>query len=237
MDSAQRAIEAALSGRWSDAEEINKQILVDNPEDKEALNRLARSYIELGKISKAIANYKKVLKLDPYNNIAQKSLQKLETLESNKAVLTRFISGNGQSLLATSNLFIEEPGKTKTTSLIHLGDNFVISYLDSGESVRLTPHAHRVSVETENGAYVGRLPDDLSHRIIMLSRGGNKYVCFVRSAALGCVKVFIRETFKSESLTGIPSFPIAEKQTYTSYSPTLSKEEPENQDQEAENGG
>jgi len=84
MDPALQAIDAAVSGRWSQAEEINKQILEENPCDKEALNRLARASLELGKLSKAISNYKKVLKIDPYNNIAQKALQKLEALEAKK---------------------------------------------------------------------------------------------------------------------------------------------------------
>ena len=109
-----------------------------------------------------------------------------------------------------------------------------MSSLDSGEPVYLAPHAHRVSVETDNGLYIGRLADDLSRRIISLIREGNKYVCFVRSASLGSVKIFLRETFKAEKLQGIPSFPTTEKQSYSSYSPSISSENESSDESESQ---
>lgn len=203
---AQRAIEEALNGNWKEAENLNKQIIEEEPNNQEALNRLARASLELGKITKALAFYRKVLHLDPYNSIAQKAVKRLELVDSSLK------NGNGKkrqttSLLATANLFIEEPGKTKTVALIHLGDCGIISALDAGEAVRLAPHAHRVSVETEYGHYIGRLPDDLSRKIISLTRVGNKYSTFIKSVLPDSVRVFIREVERGESLLNSPSFP------------------------------
>ncbi|MAG59326.1 hypothetical protein CMO96_00865, partial [Candidatus Woesebacteria bacterium] len=83
MDSAaQRAIEKALHGDWKEAVVLNEQILKDNPGNKEALNRLARAYLELGKLRKATTYYKKVLTIDPYNGIAKKSLDRLGAMKS-----------------------------------------------------------------------------------------------------------------------------------------------------------
>ena len=219
MDSlAQRAIEEALKGNWKEAEDLNRQILKEDPNNREALNRLARASLELGKIATCKTCYKKVLRIDPYNSIAQKALRRLEFVETSGK------NGNGSkpqtlSPILTANLFIEEPGKTKTVALIHLGDNSIVSILDSGEHVKLVPHAHRVSVESSQGNYIGRLPDDLSRRIIMLVRAGNKYSTVIKSVAPDNVKVFIRETERDPKLLNYPSFPQTEKTTYVAFTP------------------
>jgi tetratricopeptide (TPR) repeat protein len=217
---AQKAIEEALKGNWSEAESLNENILEQEPNNREALNRLARACLELGKIKKSLSSYKKVLKIDPYNSIAQKAIGRLEALENNPLSKEKFkkkANGNGLSPVATANLFIEEPGKTKTVSLIHLGDATVISIIDAGEQVVLSPHAHRVSVETEEGRYIGRFPDDVSRRLIKFCRGGYEYQSYVKSVTADSVKIFVRETKRADNMTDIPSFPSTEKPNYVSF--------------------
>lgn len=215
MDTAQKAIDAALCGNWIEARRLNEQIIVTDPKNLAALNRLARALCELGRFKKAQSTYKKVLKFDPYNSIAQKAISRLGKIDQN--------GSNGKlksivpSQLANVNIFIEEPGKTKTTTLIHLGDPAIISTLDCGETVKLTPHAHRVSVETQSGMYIGRLTDDLSHLIIKLTRAGNEYQTIIRSASGEAVKIFIRETKRSPHLANQPSFPITDRPGYISF--------------------
>ena len=123
------------------------------------------------------------------------------------------------STVRIAELFIEEPGKTKTVTLIHLGDEAMVSALDAGEPVKLQTHAHRVSVQTESGQYIGRLPDDLARRIIKLTRAGNEYLSFVRSVAPDSVKILIREIKRGENAPDIPSFPPTEKLGYISFTP------------------
>lgn len=217
---AQSAIEEALKGNWNKAEKLNEEILDETPNNKEALNRLARACLELGKIKKSLSSYKKVLKIDPYNSIAQKAIPRLQALENSplsKEKMKKKANGTANSPVSTANLFIEEPGKTKTIILIHLGDPSVISILDAGEIVNLSPHAHRVSVETEEGHYVGRLPDDLSRRVIQLSRLGYEYKSYVKAVTADSVKIFICEVKRAEKMTDIPSFPQTEKPNYVSF--------------------
>lgn len=217
---AQKAIRAALQGNWKQAEELNKQILKDSPDDVDALNRLGKAQAELGKIPTATSSYKKTLKQDPYNQIAQKALERLTRM---KAAGKRDSKKRGMQNLAVETAFLEEPGKTKTVTLIHLGDEDVLNDLDAGQTVNLVPHAHRVSVETEEEKYIGRLPDDLSRRIIKLTRAGNEYRALIRSvydAKSGKIKIFIKEEKRAPQLSDIPSFPSAENQTkYISFTP------------------
>lgn len=222
----QKAIEEALKGNWEEARDLNKQILKQDPKSEEALNRLARASFELGDLQKSTFYYRKVLRLDPYNAIAQKALVRLgKAKRPKKSVLkSKLRKEGGLSPILTATQFIEESGKTRAVSLIHLGDNSVINSLTAGEEVRLVPHAHRVSAQTRYGKYVGRLPDDLSRRIIKLARAGNEYKSLVKSSSPGNVKIFIREVKRAPSLGNIPSFPINERPGHFASSPTVENE-------------
>lgn len=219
---AQKAIDEALKGNWEEALSLNKQILKQNPKDEEALNRLARASLELGDYKKAVLCYKKVLRLDPYNSIAQRALLRLAKTKKVKKTKKR---KNTPLPASTADLFLEEPGRTKAVSLIHLGDEAVINNLNSGDEVRLIPHLHRVSVKTMDRNYIGRLPDDLSRRLIKLTRVGNEYSSLVKSISPDNIKIFIRETKRSQNLGNIPSFPITEKLGYIPSPPQDSTQE------------
>lgn len=228
-DLAQQAIEEALKGNWGSAVTFNKELLSQNPKDTEALNRLARAYLELGRAADSRTIYKRVLRIDRYNSIAQKALERLTNIKRIKK------QKNGQAPGATGDSFLEESGKTKTITLIHLGDRAVLTSLDSGDPVLLRPHRHRVSVETQNRRYVGRIPDDLSRRLIKLIKGGNVYSCIVRSSTPDTVRVFVREETRSEKLKDVPSFPI-EKNNYAAFTPpeSVHSDKPEIEEHEEE---
>lgn len=196
---AQKAVTSALSGDWEKALEINKKILRESPKDIDSLNRLARAYAELGNLPSAKKTASKVIKVDPFNAIATRSLEKWKGFSvAEKKQATPPLSAGA---------FLEEPGKTKTASLLHIGDDKTIAKLHSGDEVKLNPRQHRVSITTQNGKYLGRLSDDLSARIRKLSQIGNKYRVFVKSVTPpGTVKVFIRETKRSPKLGDVASF-------------------------------
>lgn len=210
---AQQAVAAALAGHWQEATRLNKQILSQGNQDLDALNRLARAYIELGRTKNALTAYKKALRLDPYNTIAQKAVERLSQIRG-KAKLN-----NTPAVAAPATSFLEEPGKTKTVSLIHLGAPNTLNRLNIGDLVHLVPHAHRVSVENHDSQYIGRLPDDISRRIIRLSRAGNQYEAYIRSVAPDSVRIFIREVARGQTVSDIQSFPPTEKPNYVAFTP------------------
>ena len=209
IDLAQKAISAALDANWKEAERLNQEILRESPEDVDALNRLSRTMAELGDIKKAKKIAEKALKLDPFNTIASRSLSKWKGLRSSR---------NAASVISQPDAFLEEPGKTKMLSLLHLGDAKVIAKLDAGDEVKLTPHNHRVSVVTQEGKYIGRLPDDISARLRKFISLGNRYQTFIKSIGPDDVKVFIREEERAQKLSDTPSF-LSEKIDYISFTP------------------
>lgn len=193
-----KAINLALKCQWKDVIKINKLILKEDNLDTEALNRLARAYFETGNIKKAINISKKVLKIEPSNKIAEKSIEKYKINSPS--------GGNEQNIDAS--VFLEEAGKTKLISLINLGSSKNISNLYSGDEVKLLTHSHRVNVITLDGTYIGRLPDDLSARIRSLVKGGNIYKVFIKSCCLTGVMIFIKEVKRGKELENTISFPI-----------------------------
>ena len=206
-DLAQQSIQEALSGNWEQALCTNKKILKEDSKNIDALNRLARCHAELGDIKKAKATSKKVIKLEPFNKIAQKCLEKWEGLKDGDTYKSTSTSGND---------FIEEPGKTKIVSLLYLGNSKTIAKLDCADELKLNLHGHRITVITKDGGYIGRLPDDIGSRIKKLSDMGNVYNILVKSAVDKEVKVFINEVKTAPILKDTPTFS-AEKINYISF--------------------
>ncbi len=223
---AQEAVSAALSGDWDKAIKINKTILIDEPRDIEALNRLARAYSEKGNFKKAKLIAKKVLKIDPFNSIATKCFQKWSAASTGASDKSPQSSNDPKT-------YLEEPGKTKITALLHLGDANTLATLWTGDALKLNAFKHRVSVTTISGKYVGILTDDLSARLRKLIKSGNKYEVLVKSVEPESVKVFIRELVRSEALSDTPSFP-PEKIDYVSFTPPelVHKKEPITSDED-----
>jgi len=205
---AQQAVNAALANQWSKALELNEKIIRQDPENIPTLNRLTKAYLESGKKKKARAAIKKVLALDKFNPIALKNQKKVGAPTSKKGVI---------KASADPDLFIEEPGKTKTIQLINLADESVINKLVIGEEVKLIPRQRRVSIISQTETNLGKLPDDVSLRLKSLIKGGNQYKAFVRSTTNG-VKIFIREIFRSKKFASQPSF-VSHEEDYQSFTP------------------
>lgn len=201
-DLPQQAIQAALRGEWKIAQNLNQRILEANPQDPEAMLRLANAVTQLGKIPEAIKIYQKILKLDPYNIFAQKNLERLKKIKK----------GNRQKLQlhALQSTFLEEPGKTRTVALTYTAGPQTLASLDTGEPVSLTARRRRICITTQNGTYVGRFPDDLSSRLLALIKGGNVYEAAVKAVTTETVKVFVREVKRSTRFVHTPSFPADE---------------------------
>lgn len=199
MELAQKAITAALSGNWEEAISVNENLLHEDPQDVEALNRLSRAYAESGDINNAKKYAENVLKIDPYNSIATKSLAKWQGVSN--------LNSSGHCKVCPE-VFLEEPGKTKIVNLMNLGDPSTLAKIDTGDEVVVNTHCHRISVDTKESEYVGRLPDDLSARIHELSERGNQYSAYIKSVTPDEVKVFLREVKRGEKTANIPSFPI-----------------------------
>ena len=191
-----QAIQNALTGDWQNAILCNQQILDENPEDIDTLNRLAFAFASVGNNKQAKNLYQKVLSLDIKNPIATRNLKRL-------------VAQNGKSTvqpIQMSNTFIEEPGKTKVVEVINIADQKVISPLRSGETVTLSVKRMKIFVLDSAKQYLGMLPDDIGRRLIKFMEGGNQYEAYVKTAANHKLIVFIKETKRAKKFENQPSF-------------------------------
>jgi len=198
----EQAVKAALTQNWSKAIEINKKILTCAPQDIATLNRLGRAYWEVGKITQAIQSYKKVLKFDSLNPIANKNLKRLAKGGQTKKAKEKKIP-----FIPSGNIFLEEPGKTKVVKLMRLATPNVLVQLDNADQVELILKKRSIVILNANGQYLGSIPDDLSIRLIKFIKGGNQYQAFVKSIDHQRLEIFIREVSRSKKFTNNPSFP------------------------------
>lgn len=209
---SQAAINAALSSNWEEATKINQRILSLSSENTEALNRLAKAFMCAGEIDKANKTYKKVLTIDPYNIIAVKNIEKISKLcGGNTATMTKsngvtIKSMNSNNHVNLSSVFLFEPGKTKAVNLYNLASPAVLAALNCGDRIEIVPKKHSITITTQEGIYLGALPDDISYKMIGFIEGGNKYEAFVKYATTKSLTVFVREVERSSKFASQPTF-------------------------------
>lgn len=192
-----QAIQTALAGDWKLAIQLNKSLIEENPNDVEALNRMALAYVILGKSKSARDSYQKVLEIDPLNSIALKNLKKIKT-DSSK-------DSKDSIIIQVNNIFLEQTGKTKVIELVNLAQAEVLLTLRTGQLVDLSTKRLKIFISQEK-KYVGALPDDISKRLIKFIKGGNKYEAFIKSSSHQDVTIFVRELKRVSKFKDQPSF-------------------------------
>lgn len=196
MSLKKQAIQTALRGDWQNAISLNKDLIKENPEDIDALNRLALAYAITGKINLAKTTYLKVVKIDPLNSIALRNLRKIKE---------KTLKGNSNSNYYINNKFLEEPGKTKVIELVNIAQPKIIEQLRTGQSLNLSIKRLKIFI-LEDKQYIGVLPDDIGKRLIKFIKGGCQYEAYTKSTSAHKVTIFIKELKKSSRYRNQPSF-------------------------------
>jgi tetratricopeptide (TPR) repeat protein len=137
-----KAIDAALKNDWDKALELNTIIVSKRPLDISAWIRLGKSQLQTKHFKEAVKTFKKVLEIDPVNNIAKKNL----AIAKDGKVL--------HSALTTKKL-IKEPGTTTETQIVPNRKNLSIS---AGELFELNIKKKSVDI-TRGKTLLGTLED------------------------------------------------------------------------------
>jgi hypothetical protein len=196
----QSAIEAALKRDWQRAIALNKEILEVTEKDIDSLNRLGFAFINVYKLTEAKKAFSQVKSLDPYNQIANKNLDKLNALKNSDDL------PDGAGLTTSPMVFLEDPGKTKLVLCVNVAPSQTLSVLFSGQEVFMKPKNHSVEIRDGKGRYLGALPDDLSYRMIKFISGENTYSVIVKNVYKNTLTVLIREKTRGPKFANQPSF-------------------------------
>lgn len=199
---SKQAISLAMEGRWQESVDINKEIIASFPNDADAHNRLGKAYMELGDYPRSREAYEKAFKLDQYNTIAKKNLQRLTLLENEAPP-----SAENMVEKASPQLFIEEIGKAGLVNLNQLAGAEKLVKMMAGDKVSLKAQDDTLAVFNSRGDYLGLVPSKHATRLIKLMAGGNKYTAAIVNSNDSAISVIIRETYQDPSLTDQVSFP------------------------------
>lgn len=198
------AVRLAVDARWEEAVELNEFIIQSFGADEGSQNRLGKALTELGRLEDAKSAYDASLAINPLNPVARKNVSKLESLINAKDIL------KGGPVKVDLNLFVEEMGKTTTTTLrAAAGD--VCSKVAAGDVAELRVDGDGIEIDTVRGVRVGSLEPKLARRLIKFIQGGNRYQAGITSCDGSTVKVIVREAHQDQKFVGKPSFPILRK--------------------------
>jgi hypothetical protein len=196
-----QAIDAAISAKWELAIELNKDILkIDSP-NMDAFLRLGYAYLQVSDLKASKKYYKEALKMQPKHNIALENLERIEILDSKKKTKT------ASNVKYDPNLFLEIPGKTRTITLVNLGQKEDVAGLSIGEELFLKEKKRRLEARSQDSEYIGSLPDDISKRLLYFIKEGSEYKTYVKDIDLTEVVVFVKEIIKGQKVRQYPSFP------------------------------
>ena len=192
-----QAVKLAVSSRWMEAANINREFLKTFGDDADTYNRLGKALSELGHISEARDSYAKSLDMEPANTIARRNLDRLAGMKDASGAAAT------PSQLDT-RLFVEETG-TATVSKLQATDKDSVKLLDAGDVVELQVQGNAVNVVSK-GNYVGMLEPRIGLRLSKMMAAGNQYTAAMVTTD-GDLKVMLRETFKHPSMIDKVSFP------------------------------
>jgi hypothetical protein len=205
----ERALELAGEGRWEDAEQVNREILVRFPRDFEAMNRLGKALAEQHRYSEARDTYQHVLEVEPTNTIARKNVARMELLSAQP------VETNGAAQEARPQarqaMFIEEPGQSAMLIVESSVAQTLLSKLIPGDHLELREHGESVGVYTWENEFIGFLPPRVGHRLSALMVNGNQYQAAVAAVLDGALRIVVRETYRSPENSGRLSFPTSGK--------------------------
>ena len=139
--------------------------------------------------------------MQPKNQLAIESLERIKILESK-----RFKKKNNSNVKFDPNLFLEIPGKTKSVSLVKLGQKNILAQIMIGQRVQLKPKRRKIEIRSESNDYIGSLPDDLSKTLSLFINGGNEYDAYIQDFSLNNVMIFIKELKKGKKYHKYTSF-------------------------------
>ena len=209
---SKEAIDLAMQGKWQEAVEINREILVNFPRDVDASNRLGRAYMELGQLAAATEAYSRTIQYDPYNAIASRNLRRISDMDQED-------SEDVDTDEVAPHQFIEEIGKSGTTGLLELAPKEKRARMVSGDRVFLKVDQNNLIVENRRGEYMGKVEPKYAQRLSRLILGGNQYTATIVTSKVDKLSIIIRETYQHPSQVGKLSFPpkgVEEVRTFSS---------------------
>ena len=149
-DKIKTAVLHAMQGKWKDAIKSNDEIILENPTDVDAFNRLGKAFSEIGEIKKSKNAFQKALTLSPQNVIAKKNLARIELINNSKTKPKNTLPSN---ILIS----VEKSTEITTTTLVNLASSNILISLSAGQKLEIITDKDILKINNESGQYIGQI--------------------------------------------------------------------------------
>jgi 8-oxo-dGTP pyrophosphatase MutT (NUDIX family) len=102
-------------------------------------------------------------------------------------------------------------------NLQQLAPVVVLAKMTAGDQVSLKVSGQKLTVENEDGEYLGTVEPPHGARLAKMMSSGNKYTAAIVSLDDSRVKVMIRETYQNPELSGKLSFPATKAEGFQTH--------------------
>ncbi|MBI51922.1 MAG: hypothetical protein CL779_01720 [Chloroflexi bacterium] len=193
------ATQFALKGDWKKAISTNKEILSLNKLDVQALNRIGKAHLELGKLKESKKSYTKALQIDPLNTIARRNLKELEQMKDEKTLQGKVQNKSNLEKLVRNDILIQTAARS-AEFIIDKPNSRVIKNLVPGTELLIIASENGVEITNTRKVALGTIEPRSALRLKTCIDGGSQFEVIFKDFFGNSGVIQILETYREPSV-------------------------------------
>jgi len=194
------ATQFALKGDWKKAISTNKEILSLNKHDVQALNRIGKAHLELGKLKESKKSYTKALQIDPLNTIARRNLKELEQMKDEKTLKGKVQNKSNLEKLVRNDILIQTAARS-AEFIIDKPNSRVIKNLVPGTELLIKASDQGIEITNERKVVLGTIEPRSALRLKTCIDGGSQFEVIFKDFIGNSGVIQILEIYREPSVT------------------------------------
>ena len=194
------ATQFALKGDWKKAISTNKEILSLNKLDVQALNRIGKAQLELGKLKDSKKSYTKALQIDPLNTIARRNLKELEQMKDAKTLQGKSQNKSNLEKLVRNDILIQTAARS-AEFIIDKPNSRAIQNLVPGVELLIQASDSGVEITNSRKVALGTIEPRSALRLKTCIEGGSQFEVIFKDFFGHSGVIQILEIYREPSIT------------------------------------
>tara|TARA_B110000014_G_scaffold264082_1_gene263261 strand:+ start:5048 stop:6058 length:1011 start_codon:yes stop_codon:yes gene_type:complete len=194
------ATQFALKGDWKKAISTNKEILSLNKLDVQALNRIGKAQLELGKLKDSKKSYTKALQIDPLNTIARRNLKELEQMKDAKTLQGKAQNKSNLEKLVRNDILIQTAARS-AEFIIDKPNSRAIQNLVPGVELLIQASDSGVEITNSRKVALGTIEPRSALRLKTCIEGGSQFEVIFKDFFGHSGVIQILEIYREPSIT------------------------------------
>ena len=194
------ATQFALKGEWKKAISTNKEILSLNKLDVQALNRIGKAQLELGKLKESKNSYTKALQIDPLNTIARRNLKELEQMKDEKTFQGKVQNKSNLEKLVRNDILIQTAARS-AEFIIDKPNSRAIKNLVPGTELLIQATSNGIEITNVRKVVLGTIEPRSALRLKTCIDGGSQFEVIFKDFFGDTGVIQILEVYREPSVT------------------------------------